>query len=101
AAEAFAFYAKADDLGGAVDLVDRVGWYQPAAAGQETGADCKRVRLIRGGAVHRAFDPSYETASAVGHEEASGAAEVVGDDAHVSNVCPLCEFFRDVSIVAY
>ena len=88
APKAVALDAEADYLRRAVDLVDRFGGDEAAAAGEQAGADGERIRGVRGGAVHRAFDPPDDPAAAVCHEKAFGAAEVVGDGAHVLDRIP-------------
>ena len=88
AAEAFALYAQADYPRRAVDLVDRFGRHEPAAAGEEAGADGERVGLVRSGPVHRALDPADDPAAVVGDEVAAGAPEVVGERAHAAEAIP-------------
>jgi hypothetical protein len=88
AAQAVALDAEADHSGRAVDLVDHLGRDEAAAAGKQSGADGERVGCIWGCAVHRALDPSDDPAAAVCDEEALGAAEVIGDGAHVSDGIP-------------
>jgi hypothetical protein len=88
AAQAVALDAEADHSGRAVDLVDHLGRDEPAAPREQAGADGERVGCIWGGAVHRALDPSDDPAAAVCDEEALGAAEVIGDGAHVSDRIP-------------
>src|SRR3954462_10434855 len=76
---------EADDAAGAVDLVDRVGRDEPAAAREEPRLDREGVRDVRRRAVHRAFDLPDQATLAVGDDVPGSAAEVDGDGAHVND----------------
>jgi hypothetical protein len=80
--ERFARYAEADHTGGVVDLFDRLGRYDPAAAREEPRAHGQCVGNIRSGAVHRALDPADGTTLTVGDEETIQPTEVGSGDGH-------------------
>ena len=88
AADVLAVDPEADDAARAVDLVDRVGGDEPAAARKEPGLHGQRVRDVGGGAVHRALDLPDEAALAVGDDIARRPAEIDGDCAHVADRIP-------------
>src|SRR5439155_5811138 len=60
AADVLAVDPEADDAARAVDLIDRVGRDEPAAAREEARLDREGVRDVRGCAVHRALDLADE-----------------------------------------
>src|SRR5215470_5986158 len=54
--------AEADHAGATVDLRDRVGRDEAAAAREEARADRDRIRHVRRGAVHRRLDGAHDAA---------------------------------------
>src|SRR5258707_971462 len=61
---------------------------EPAAAGEEAGANREGVRRLGRAAVHRALDPADDPASCVRDQEAGGGAKIDGDGAHASERIP-------------
>src|SRR3954469_15442875 len=87
-ANVFAVDPEADDAARAVDLVDRVGRDEPAAAREEAGLDREGVRDVRRRAVHRALDLADEATLTVGDDVPGRAAEVDCEGTHVVEGIP-------------
>src|SRR5689334_11584427 len=87
-ANVLAVDAKADNARGAVDLVDRVGRDEAAAAREEAGLHREGIRNVRSRAVHGALDLPDQAALAVGDDVPGRAAEVDGDGTHVGDGIP-------------
>jgi len=82
---------EADHLRAVVDLLDRVGRDEAAAAREETRTHRQGVRRLGRGPVHRALDLADDPAPGVRNEEPGGAPEIEGERAHVSTVFPTAE----------
>src|SRR3954464_13419340 len=87
-ANRLAVAAQADPLRAVVDLLDRVGRNDAAAAGEPARTDGQCVRRLGGGAVHRALDPPDHAAPGICHEEAGGTAEIDGEGTHARDAIP-------------
>src|SRR4051794_11887025 len=88
AADVLAVDPEADDAARAVDLVDRVGRDEPAAAREEPRLHREGVRHVRRRAVHRALDLADQATLAVGDDVPGGAAEVDGESTHCPDGIP-------------
>jgi hypothetical protein len=67
---------KSDDPAGTVDPLDRLSRHEPAAAGEEAGADGQRVRNIRRSAVHQALDAADDPPTDVGNRVADRSPKI-------------------------
>jgi hypothetical protein len=67
---------ETDDAARAVDLLDRLGWDEPASSREEAGANGQRIRNVGSLAVHRALDPADDPSSDVGNQVTDRPAEV-------------------------
>ena len=65
---------KADHAGPVVDLLDRLGRNDPAAAREHARADGKRIGLLGRCAVHRALDAADRAAVRICHEKSRRAS---------------------------
>jgi hypothetical protein len=86
AGQVVALDAQADYAGRVVDLVDRCGRDDPAAASEKPGADGECVGDVRSRPVHRTLDSADNPAVAVGDEKAGQPPEVTCSDGHDANL---------------
>ena len=90
-ADRFAVDAEADHTRAVVDLLDRLGRNEPAAAGEEPEPNSECVGRLRRGAVHRPLDPPDDAPLSVRHEESRRTPEIESESGHGANLFPPCK----------
>ena len=77
--------AKADDAAPRIDLLDRVGGYEPAA-GEESRPHRQCIGLVRSRAVERALDAAEQASGCIRDGEPDGGAKVDLERGHQATV---------------